>query len=145
MSNKEEIPQFTPCGEGDNICNCKKESECGYIEIYKMADKLSKPSAPIKEGEESEPKRCPFELHVEDFFGRTNVDDMGGIYVSFSELVNLVATYQPSSKVLSDEEKLEFLGDALCLNSEGSGFVDDFLSRYTIIENTITNSKKKRV
>ena len=21
---------FKPCGEGENICNCKKESECGY-------------------------------------------------------------------------------------------------------------------
>lgn len=22
--------KFKPCGEGDNICNCKNESECGY-------------------------------------------------------------------------------------------------------------------
>ena len=23
--------KFKPCGQGDNICNCKKESECGYL------------------------------------------------------------------------------------------------------------------
>ena len=26
--------RWKPCGEGVNICNCKKASECGYIEIY---------------------------------------------------------------------------------------------------------------
>lgn len=24
------IPEFKPCGEGDNTCSCKDETECGY-------------------------------------------------------------------------------------------------------------------
>lgn len=29
MNNNE----FKPCGEGDNICSCKSERECGYTTI----------------------------------------------------------------------------------------------------------------
>ena len=32
--------RWQPCGHGDNICKCKKESECGYIKIYKGIAKL---------------------------------------------------------------------------------------------------------
>jgi len=32
---KKEIQGWKPCGEGENICNCKKESECGYTQFYK--------------------------------------------------------------------------------------------------------------
>lgn len=32
---KEENKEWKPCGDGDNICNCKKSSECGYILIEK--------------------------------------------------------------------------------------------------------------
>ena len=31
---------WKPCGEGENICNCKKASECGYIEFYKGIARL---------------------------------------------------------------------------------------------------------
>lgn len=27
--------ELKPCGEGENICNCKSQDECGYIEIEK--------------------------------------------------------------------------------------------------------------
>lgn len=34
-AHEENPPErWKPCGEGDNICNCKQASECGYIEIY---------------------------------------------------------------------------------------------------------------
>ena len=30
-----QLPErWQPCGEGENICNCKNASECGYIEFY---------------------------------------------------------------------------------------------------------------
>ena len=31
---------WKPCGEGENICNCKKASECGYIAFYKAIARL---------------------------------------------------------------------------------------------------------
>ena len=31
---------WKPCGEGENICNCKKATECGYIEFYKGIARL---------------------------------------------------------------------------------------------------------
>lgn len=37
------VPErWKPCGEGENICNCKKASECGYIEIYKRIARMFK-------------------------------------------------------------------------------------------------------
>lgn len=30
-----------PCGEGDNVCNCKSKSECGYIYIGEQIEKLA--------------------------------------------------------------------------------------------------------
>lgn len=42
VNGKESSPQtlepkeeFKPCGEGDNICNCKSAKECGYVENIK--------------------------------------------------------------------------------------------------------------
>ena len=36
-----QLPEcWKPCGEGENICNCKKASECGYIEFYKGIARL---------------------------------------------------------------------------------------------------------
>lgn len=37
-----EEKRFLPCGQGENICNCKSEKECGYIHIEKQAGKLIK-------------------------------------------------------------------------------------------------------
>ena len=38
--NKRNTKKFKPCGEGDNICNCKSADECGYIDIYAGIEKL---------------------------------------------------------------------------------------------------------
>ena len=36
-----QLPErWKPCGEGENICNCKKASECGYIKFYKGIARL---------------------------------------------------------------------------------------------------------
>lgn len=33
MTNKKE---WKPCGEGENICNCKTQSECGYLDFKEV-------------------------------------------------------------------------------------------------------------
>jgi len=50
--------EFKPCGEGENICNCKDESECGYI-----VDLL----------ERREDKNLEFTYTVVEFIGRCNL------------------------------------------------------------------------
>jgi len=42
MKNKPKKTIWKPCGEGENICNCKNENECGYIEFYAGIEKLNK-------------------------------------------------------------------------------------------------------
>ena len=37
---KHKTKKFIPCGEGDNICNCKSADECGYLYIKKEIAKL---------------------------------------------------------------------------------------------------------
>ena len=37
---KHKTKKFKPCGEGDNICNCKSADECGYLYIKKEIAKL---------------------------------------------------------------------------------------------------------
>lgn len=40
---EEEGPkEFKKCGEGDNVCSCTKESDCGYIKIHEDVCKSNK-------------------------------------------------------------------------------------------------------
>lgn len=38
-TKKPKVKKFIPCGEGENICNCKKQSECGYLKMAQAAKK----------------------------------------------------------------------------------------------------------
>lgn len=38
LEKAREMLEWKPCGEGENICNCKNESECGYLEMARLAE-----------------------------------------------------------------------------------------------------------
>lgn len=50
--------EFKPCGEGDNICNCKNASECGYTSEVELCQCKQPKMLSINEIDTEHCKNC---------------------------------------------------------------------------------------